>query len=43
MVCKGLFDVERMHGKISETEKLEGFVYVTVDLDGGDVMSQRLL
>ena len=43
MVCKGLFDVERMHGKISETEKLEGFVYVTVDIDGGDVMSQRLL
>ena len=43
MVCKGLFDVERMHGKISETEKFEGSVYVTVDLDDGDVMSQRLL
>ena len=24
MVCKGLFDVEGMHGKISETEKFEG-------------------
>ena len=43
MVCKGLFDVERMHGKISETERFEGSVYVTVDLDGGDVMRQRLL
>ena len=43
MVCKGLLDVERMHGKISKTEKFEGSVYVTVDLDGGDVMRQRLL
>ena len=43
MVCKGLFDVERMHGKIIETERFEGSVYVTVDLDGGDVMRQRLL
>ena len=42
MVCKGLFDVERMHGKIGETEKFYGSVYVTVDLDGGDVMRQRL-
>ena len=39
MVCKGLFGVERMQGKISKTEKCEGSVYVTVDLDGGDVMS----
>ena len=43
MVCKGLFDVERMHGKISETEKFDCSVYVMVDLDGGDVMCQRLL
>ena len=43
MVCKGLFDVERMQGKISKTEKFDCFVYVTVDLDGGDVMRQRLL
>ena len=43
MVCKGLFGVERMQGKISKTEKFDCFVYVTVDLDGGDVMRQRLL
>ena len=43
MVCKRLFDVEQMHDKISKTEKFDGSVYVTVDLDDGDVMSQRLL
>ena len=43
MVCKGLFDVDRMHGKISETEKFDCSACVTVDLDGGDVMRQRLL
>ena len=43
MVCKGLFDVERMHGKISKTEKFECSIYLTVDLDSGDVMRQRLL
>ena len=43
MVCEGLFDVERMQGKISKTEKFDCFVYVTNDLDGGDVMRQRLL
>ena len=43
MVCRGLFDVERMQGKIGKTEKCDCFVYVTVDLDGGDVMRQRLL
>ena len=41
MVCKGLFDVEGMLGKISETEKFEGSAYVTVDLDGGDVIRKR--
>ena len=43
MVCKGLFDVELMHVKISQTEKFGCSVYLTVDLDGGDVMRQRLL
>ena len=43
MVCKSLFDVGRMHGKISETEKFDCSKYVTVDPDGGDVMRQRLL
>ncbi|MDB9889860.1 hypothetical protein OAD74_00545 [Alphaproteobacteria bacterium] len=43
MVCKGLFNVERMHGKINETEKFDCSVYVIVDLDGSDVMRQRLL
>ena len=43
MVCNRLFDVERMRGEITETETFDGSVYVTVDLDGGDVMSQRLL
>ena len=43
MVCKGLFDIERMRCKISETEKFDCSVYVMVDLDGGDVMRQRLL
>ena len=37
MVCNGLFDVERMRGEITETETFDGSVYVTVDLDGGDV------
>ena len=43
MVCKGLFVVERMHGKISKTEKFDCSVYVTVVLVGGYVMRQRLL
>ena len=43
MVCKGLFDVDRMQGTISETEKFECSVYKMVDLDGGDVMRQSLL
>jgi hypothetical protein len=37
MVCNGLFDVERMRGEIIETEQFDGSIYVTVDLDGGDV------
>ena len=40
---KGLFGVERMRGEITEIEQFDGSVYVTVDLDGGDVMRQRLL
>ena len=43
MVCTGLFDVERMRGETTETEQFDGSVYVTVDLDGGDVICQRFL
>ena len=37
MVCKSLFDVERMHGEIIDPEQFDGSVYVTADLDSGDV------
>ena len=43
MVCKGLFDVERMLGEITETEQFDGSVYVTVYLDGGDVSRVRMV
>ena len=43
MVCKGLFGVERIHGEITETEKFDGAVFVTVDLDGGDVSCVRIV
>ena len=43
MVCKGLFDVERMRGEITQTEKFDGFVYETVDLDGGDVSRVQMV
>ena len=43
MVCNGLFDVERMRGEITETEQFDGSVYVTVDLDGGDVSRVQML
>ena len=43
MVCKGLFDVERMLGEITETEQFDGSVYVTVDLDGVDVSRVRMV
>ena len=43
MVCKGLFDFERMRVKITKTEQLGGSVYVTIDLDGGDVSRVRMV
>ena len=43
MICKGLFDVERMRGEITETEQFDGSVYVTVHLDGGDVSRMRMV
>ena len=43
MVCKDLFDVERMHGEITQTEQFDGFVYVTVDLVGVDVSRVRMV
>ena len=42
-VCIGLFDFERMRVKITKTEQLGGSVYVTIDLDGGDVSRVRLV
>jgi hypothetical protein len=43
MVCNGLFDVERMRGEITETEQFDGSVYVTVELDGGDVSRVQMV
>ena len=43
MVCNGLFDVGRMRGEITETEKFAGSVYVTVELDGGDVSRVQMV
>ena len=37
IVCKGLFDIERMSGEITETEQFNGFVCTTVDPNGRDV------
>ena len=43
MTRKGLFDVEWMRGEITETEQFEASVYITVDLDGGDVSRVRMV
>ena len=43
MVCNSLFDVERMRGEITETEQFDGSVYVTVELDGGDVSRVQMV
>jgi hypothetical protein len=43
MVCNGLFDVERMRGEITETEQFDCSVYVTVELDGGDVSRVQMV
>ena len=43
MFCNGLFDVERMRGEITETEQFDGSVYVTVELDGGDVSRVQMV
>jgi len=43
MVCNGLFNVERMRSEITETEQFDGSVYVTVELDSGDVSREQMV
>jgi len=43
MVCNGLFEIEQMRGENAETDSFQGAVFVTVDVDGGDVSRVRMV